>query len=208
MGIYGFLIHSSENVGSIYFSHFYTAEGNDPTKATRQQTIVRKVMEDKSFQQHSVSHYPTKLDLRVISQSSLNSLNTTKKASECYPGSDPEQNRVPMPIEGVVMLGSTTGVFSKSLVAIWRQFGSITLSLVCDPRDNLTIAANSLVLIADRLGRRFGTKAIEKHILDEPDEIESIVSTFFQQGNPLITNHSLYRFMLRNGGGIETLLLQ
>ena len=206
MGVYAFLIHSSENVGSIFFSHFYTAEGNDPSKATRQQTIVRKVIEDKSFQQHSVSHYPTKLDLRVISQESFNSMNTTKKASECYPGSESDQNRTPLPIEGVVVLGSSSGLFSKSLVAIWRQFGSITISLVCDPRDNLTIAANSLVLIADRIGRKFGTKFVEKHIVDEPDVIESIVSPFFHQGNPLITNHSLYRFMLRNDSGLSGLL--
>ena len=206
MGVYAFLIHSSENVGSIYFSHFYTAEGNDPSKATRQQTIVRKVIEDKSFQQHSVAHYPTKLDLRVISQASFNAMNTTKKASECYPGSDSDHNRTPVPIEGVVVLGSSSGLFCKSLVAIWRQFGTITLSLVCDPRDNLSITANSLVFIADRLGRKFGTKSIEKQVLDEPDEVESIVSPFFHQGNPLITNHSLYRFMLRNDAGISGLL--
>jgi hypothetical protein len=206
MTVYAFLIHSSENVGSIYFSHFYTAEGNDPSKATRQQTIVRKVIEDKSFQQHSVSHYPTKLDLRVISQASFNAMNTTKKASECYPGTDTDNERTPIPIEGVVVLGSSSGLFSKSLVAIWRQLGTITLSLVCDPRDNLIIAANSLVLVADRLGRKFGTRGIEKQLLDEPDEIESIISPFFHQGNPLVTNHSLYRFMLTNDGGIEGLL--
>jgi hypothetical protein len=206
MTVYAFLIHSSENVGSIYFSHFYTAEGNDPSKATRQQTIVRKVIEDKSFQQHSVSHYPTKLDLRVISQASFNAMNTTKKASECYPGTDPDNERTPFPIEGVVVLGSSSGLFSNSLVAIWRQLGTITLSLVCDRRDNLIIAANSLVLVADRLGRKFGTRGIEKQLLDEPDEIESIISPFFHQGNPLVTNHSFYRFMLRNDGGIEGLL--
>jgi hypothetical protein len=198
MGVYAFLIHSADNVGSIYFSHFYTPEGNDPIKATRQQTIIRKVIEDKSFQQHSVSHYPTKIDLRVISQASFNAMNTTKKASECYPGTETDKDRVPIPIEGVVVLGSTTGLFSKGLVTIWRQFGSIILSIVCDPRDNLTLTANSLVLIADRIGRRFGTRGIEKHILDEPDEIESMVSPFFHQGNPLLTNHSLYRFLLRN----------
>jgi hypothetical protein len=202
MGVYGFLIHSSDNVGSIYFSHFYTPEGNDPIKATRQQTIVRKVIEDKSFQQHSVSHYPTKLDLRVISQTSFNSMNTTKKASECYPGTEPDHDRAPIPIEGVIVLGSTNGLFSKGLVTIWRQYGSIILSVVCDPRDNLTLFANSLVFIADRIGRKFGTRGVEKRILDEPDEIESIVSPFFHQGTPLITNHSLYRFILRNDGGL------
>lgn len=207
MGVYAFLIHSADNVGSIYFSHFYTPEGNDPIKATRQQTIIRKVIEDKSFQQHSVSHYPTKIDLRVISQASFNAMNTTKKASECYPGTETDKDRVLIPIEGVVVLGSTTGLFSKGLVTIWRQFGSIILSIVCDPRDNLTLTANSLVLIADRIGRRFGTRGIEKHILDEPDEIESMISPFFHQGNPLLTNHSLYSFLLRNERNLSGMII-
>jgi hypothetical protein len=136
----------------------------------------------------------------------MNSLNTTKKASECYPGTSGEWDRAPQPIEGAVILSPSGGLFHSNLVAIWRQFGNILFTTVCDSTDNLVLVANTMVLIVDRVTRRFGINKIEKRIMDEPDEIEIIISPFFRQGSPLIVNHSLHRFMMKEDGNIRAFI--
>ena len=196
--IYAFLIHSAESVGSVFFSHFYTGEGNDQARTSRQQLIVRKVIEDKSFQQHSVSYFPTALDMRVLSQASLNSLTTRKKVSEGYTGTLDGQELYP-PMDGVVMLPAS-GLFERGLVAVWKQHGGIMFTIVCDCRDNFTLVANTCVLIVEQVSRKFGTGKLDRRITDEPDEVELIITPFFRQGDPLVVNHSLHRFMIGHEG--------
>ena len=99
------------------------------------------------------------------------------------------------------MLGSVTGLFKSNLVAIWRQFGNLLFTLVCEPTDNLSLLANTLVLVVEQIVRKFGANKIDKRIVDEPDGIEAVISPFFRQGNPLVVNHSLHRFMIRSEDG-------
>jgi len=136
----------------------------------------------------------------------MNALNTTKKASECYPGSIGEADRAPPPIEGALVLNSSGGLFQTNLVAVWRQFGNILFTTVCDTRDNLILMANTMVLIVDRVTRKFGPSKIEKRIMDEPDEVEMIISPFLRQGTPLMINHSLHRFMTKDESGLRTFI--
>ena len=195
--IYAFLIHSSENVGSIFFSHFYTGEGNDQSKTSRQQTIIRKVIEDKTFQQHSASYFPTRIDLRVLSQSTINSLSTTKKVSETC-----NRNKgITPPLEGTVLLNSPS-LFEGSLVAIWRQFNELVFTTVCDARDNLSLISNSNLHIIDSLCRKFTPQHLERRIVEQPDEVEIIISPVHRNGTPLIINHSVHRFLVKSGGPV------
>jgi hypothetical protein len=196
MGIYAFIIHSAENVGSVYFSHFYTSEGNDTLHVTRQQAIIRKVLEDKSFQQQSVSFFPTRLDMRVISTATMNSLNTTKRVSDCYPSTTSHTHAIPAPLEGVTFIQPTGELFANNMTAIWRQYEDIIFTAVCDMGDNLTVVANDLILIVEEVVRRYGVKKLDEKIVNEPDGIEAIIVSFFRQGNPLIINHSLHRFLI------------
>jgi hypothetical protein len=195
--IYAFLIHSSENVGQIFFSHFYSGEGNDQSKISRQQTIIRKVIEDKSFQQHAASYYPTRLDLRVLSQSTINSLTTSKKISETYSATSAEIKHIPVPTEGVVMINAP-GLFENNLVAVWKQFGDLMFTAVCDPRDNLAIFGNTTLLVIEQVCSRFGINKLGKKIVEETDQVELIIAPFFRQGVPLFVNNSLHRYMAKS----------
>ena len=204
--IYGILIHSAESVGATYFSHFYTAEGNDCDKLSRQQAIVRKVLEDKSFQQQAASYYPTRLDLRVVSAHTLNGLTTSKKVSETYPTNSHETNSsLPTPNEGIVLLPQSAH-FGSSMAALWNQFGDILFTLVCEQTDNLFLMSNTLLLIIEHIARRFGVNKIEKSILERPDEVENVVCTYLRLGYPLLVNHSLHRFVVKAEDGSRPFL--
>jgi hypothetical protein len=199
--IYAILINGAENVGATYFSHFYTGEGNEGDKIARQQAIIRKVIEDKSFQQQAASFYPTRLDVRVVSPATLNSLTTSKKVSETYPASAHETSAgLPQPNEGVVLL-SPSPHFRNQMAAVWHQFGDILFTLVCEQTDNLVVMGNTLLLIIEHVARRFGVNRMDKHITEKPDEVEHIVCTYLRLGYPLLVNHSLHRFIAKAEDG-------
>ena len=194
--IYAFLVHSAESVGAVYFSHFYTGEGNDQAKASRQQTIIRKVIEDKTFQQHSASYYPTRLDLRVLSTQTVNSLTTSKRISDSYTAPSSESKNIPVPTDGVVLI-SSSAIFEENLAGVWKQFGDIMFTVVCSRSDNLTLLSNTLLLIIEQISRTFGINKLDKHITEEPDQVELIITPYFRGGSPLVTNYSLHRCIIK-----------
>ncbi|CAD7945263.1 unnamed protein product [Amoebophrya sp. A120] len=53
--VYAVLIHGVE--GRLFFSLFYSAEGNDSRKKTRQQTIMRRILAEHLFQKHTDSNF-------------------------------------------------------------------------------------------------------------------------------------------------------
>ena len=194
--IYSFLIHSADSVALTHFSRLYTSEGNDRYKSSRQQTIVRKILEDKASQQHSASYYPTRLDMRGLSQSTLNALTTSKKVSDMYLGGDACGKSLPMPTEGVVLL-SASRIFQDNLAAVWRQFGDLMFSITCARDDNLTLVSNTLILIIEQICRKLGVNKLHKLIADEPDTLELIITPHLNHAAPLILNHSLHRCMIK-----------
>ena len=195
--IYAILIHSAENVGATYFSHFYTGEGNDSDKIARQQAIIRKVIEDKSFQQQAAAYYPTRLDLRVVSSATLNGLTTTKKVSETYHSHASETSAsLPPPNEGIVLFPHSPH-FTNQMAAVWNQFGDILFTLVCEQTDNLSLMANTLHLIIEHVARHFGINRLDRAITDKPEEVETIVCTYLRLGFPLLVNHSLHRVIVK-----------
>lgn len=192
--IYAFLIHSAESVGIVHFSHFYTSEGNDHSKPSRQQTIVRKVIEDKTTQQHSASYYPTRIDMHVISPATLDSLTTTKKGPDMYSAHSAAVKSLPVPTEGLVLVRASR-VFEKNLITVWRQFGDLIFSITCERGDNLQLVSNALLLIIEQICRKFGVTKLHKLIEEEPDTVEQIITPHTRLSTPLIINHSLHRFM-------------
>lgn len=191
MTIYAFFIHGPESTGSVLYGQFYTGEGNDGAKITRQQTIVRKVNEDKSFQQQAASYFPTKLNVDAISDEVMDSLTMSKKVTDYC--TNTETSSIPPPTEGIVNIAEV--LFKTNKVAIWRLFENMTFTTVCDPGDNLTLISNNMILIFEHLTKKLGPKKLQQRITNEPDEVEAIVSQYIQNGSPLLANCSLFRAM-------------
>lgn len=192
MTVYAFLIHSPESVGTVYYSRFYSGEGNNSARVTRQQTLVRKVLEEKSFQQQSVSHFPTKLDVEAIPSQVLEGLTMSKKVTDYYSTAEPVT--IPIPMEGVAVI-SASELFEISKVAIWRQFGSLLFTIVCDTSDNLTLLSNNMILIMEHLSRKMSPNKLQQRIVAEPEQVEAIVGQYIQNGIPLLCNYALHRLM-------------
>ena len=41
--VYGLLVHSLDHRGVVWFSHFFTPEGNDTSKKDREQMVIGRV---------------------------------------------------------------------------------------------------------------------------------------------------------------------
>ena len=48
--VYAVIIHSVDSCQTVYFSYFYTSEGNDGQRKTRQLAIMRRILEEHFFQ--------------------------------------------------------------------------------------------------------------------------------------------------------------
>ena len=196
MTLYAFLIHSIESVGLVFYSRFYTGEGNDHAKGTRQQTIVRRVVEDKSFHQNAIARFPTKLNLATITAETLSSLTLSKKVTDYHSTIPSDNSALPSPSEGVVIIACENSVlFETDKVAVWRICGDMILTTVCDPRDNLTLISSNMGLIMEHLCRRLGQHKLQQRIINEPEEIEAVLSQYVHNGCPLLANYALHRFM-------------
>ena len=200
--IYAIIIHSTENGAAVHFSHFFTGEGNDESKLARQQMIIRKVVEDKTFQQHAASHFPTKIDLRALSPATILGLTTTKKVSETYQYTASGPPICSIPTTGIVLLNASS-IFQNNLAAIWRQFGDLLFTILCERTDNLSMISSNVVMLIEQLCREFGVNKLEQSITEKPEEVETIVLTYMRTGFPLISNHSLFRFIVKSDEGVR-----
>ena len=103
---------------------------------------------------------------------------------------------LPVPTEGVVLIHASL-LFEKNLVAIWKQLGDLVFSITCERHDNLSLISNALLLIIEQICIKFGVNKLRKHIEEEPDTVELILSPHVRQGSPLLINYALHRFIVK-----------
>lgn len=79
--VYGIMIHSVDSCQTLHFSNFYTAEGNDSRKKTREQMIMRRILEEHLFQRHSSTSEMSRLNMKSQSSRLLEQFMTTGSSS-------------------------------------------------------------------------------------------------------------------------------
>lgn len=189
--VYGLMVHSVDSSQTLHFSIFYTPEGNDARKKTRQQTIMRRILEEHLFQTHSGDQHGSAKSKGKAS-SSLDDADwlfrfTSDSKSAAQPGLDYT--------EGILRLPASA-LFEHPKLVVWKQTDKVVYTLVCEPLDNPLLASNFLTLFVSELNDHFrkGGSVIDEVDL-RPDEVLAILSCLLPGGQLLFTNCHLYRHL-------------
>mmetsp|Transcript_152005 Transcript_152005/g.264901 ORF Transcript_152005/g.264901 Transcript_152005/m.264901 type:complete len:201 (+) Transcript_152005:160-762(+) len=187
--VYGLMIHSVDSSQTLHFSIFYTPEGNDGHKKTRQQTIMRRILEEHLFQTHSGDQHSS---VKSKASAALDDADwlfrfTSDSKSSAQPGLDYT--------EGILRLQASS-LFEYPKLVVWKQVDKVVYTLVCEPLDNPLLATNFLTLFIHELNEHFrkGGGIIEE-VTTRPDEVLAILNFLLPGGQLLFTNFHLYRHL-------------
>mmetsp|Transcript_110992 Transcript_110992/g.312936 ORF Transcript_110992/g.312936 Transcript_110992/m.312936 type:complete len:201 (-) Transcript_110992:80-682(-) len=187
--VYGLMIHSVDSSQTLHFSIYYTPEGNDGNKKTRQQTIMRRILEEHLFQTHSGDQHSS---VKSKAASPLEDADwlfrfTSDTKSSAQPGMDYT--------EGIIRL-QTSALFEYPKLVVWKQVDKVVYTLVCDPLDNPLLASNFLTLFVRELRDHFrkGGSIVEE-VGSRPDEVLAILNFLLPGGQLLFINFHLYKHL-------------
>lgn len=190
--VYGLMIHSVDSCQTLYFSIFYTPEGNDSQKKTRQQTIMRRILEEHLFQMHSADPEKVKsikaigADDDWLFRFSSDSKSSAEKLDYT---------------EGILRFRASP-LFEYPKLVAWKQVDKVAYTLVCEPLDNPLLATNFLTLFIHELQEHFrkgsnfrqagNASGLTEEFTSRPDEILVILNFLLPGGQLLFCNFSLY----------------
>mmetsp|Transcript_81192 Transcript_81192/g.251991 ORF Transcript_81192/g.251991 Transcript_81192/m.251991 type:complete len:201 (-) Transcript_81192:52-654(-) len=187
--VYGLMVHSVDSSQTLHFSFFYTPEGNDGRKKTRQQTIMRRILEEHLFQMHSGDQHSS---VKSKASSSLDDADWLFRFA-----SDSKSCAQPGPdyTEGILRL-QASALFECPKLVVWKQVDRVVYTLVCEPLDNPLLASNFLTLFVNELNDHFrkGGSVVEE-VAARPDEVLAILSFLLPGGQLLFANIHLYRHL-------------
>lgn len=185
--VYGLMIHSVDSSQKLHFSIFYTPEGNDVHKKTRQQTIMRRILEEHLFQTHSGDQHSS---VKSKASSSLDDADwlfrfTSDSKSSAQPGTEYT--------EGILRLQASP-LFEYPKLVVWKQVDKVVYTLVCDPLDNPLLASNFLTLFVHELNDHFRKDgSVIEAVATRPDEVLAILNFLLPGGQLLFINFHLYK---------------
>uniref|UniRef100_A0A7S2KS53 Uncharacterized protein n=1 Tax=Zooxanthella nutricula TaxID=1333877 RepID=A0A7S2KS53_9DINO len=184
--VYGLMVHSVDSSQTLHFSIFYTPEGNDANKKTRQQTIMRRILEEHLFQTHSG-------DQQGLAKSKASSgfddadwlFRFGSDSGSAQQGTDYT--------EGILRLQASQ-LFEYPKLVVWKQVDKVVYTLVCEPLDNPLLASNFLTLFIHELNDHFRKGgSIITEVAARPDEVLVILTFLLPGGQLLFSNIHLYR---------------
>eukprot|EP00928_Gymnodinium_smaydae_P054140 TRINITY_DN37964_c0_g1_i1.p1 TRINITY_DN37964_c0_g1~~TRINITY_DN37964_c0_g1_i1.p1 ORF type:complete len:201 (-),score=33.52 TRINITY_DN37964_c0_g1_i1:62-664(-) len=194
--VYGLMIHSVGSSQTPHFSIFYTPEGNDAHKKTRQQNIMRRILEEHLFQTHSGDQHS---NVRSKAASPLDDADwlfrfTSETKSAPQPGVDYT--------EGILRLPASA-LFEQPKIVVWKQVDKVIYTLIFEPLDNSLLASNFLTLFIHELREHTRKGAgIAEELAARPDETLAILNFLLPGGQLLFTNFHLYKHLKAQIAGV------
>lgn len=184
--VYGLLIHSVDSSQTLHFSIFYTPEGNDGNKKTRQQNIMRRILEEHLFQKHSGDQHSAMKSKAPDDADWLFRFGSDSKGSAQI-GMDYT--------EGILRLQASS-LFQYPKLVVWKQVEKVVYTLICEPLDNPLLASNFLTHFVHELNDHFrkGGNIVEE-VAARPDEVLVILNFLLPGGQLLFANIHLYRHL-------------
>mmetsp|Transcript_44878 Transcript_44878/g.104618 ORF Transcript_44878/g.104618 Transcript_44878/m.104618 type:complete len:204 (+) Transcript_44878:51-662(+) len=190
--VYGLMIHSVDSSQTLHFSIFYTPEGNNAYKKTRQQTIMRRILEEHLFQTHSGDQHTT---VKSKASSSLDDADWLFRfSSDSKPATYKAQPGFDY-TEGILRLQAST-LFEYPKLVVWKHVDKVVYTLICEPLDNPLLASNFLTLFVHELSDHFRKAgSLVEEVSSRPDEILAILNSMLPGGQLLFINSNLHRFL-------------
>eukprot|EP00298_Acanthocystis_sp_HF-20_P008821 c17920_g1_i1.p1 GENE.c17920_g1_i1~~c17920_g1_i1.p1 ORF type:complete len:182 (+),score=56.34 c17920_g1_i1:73-618(+) len=171
--VFGFIIHSLDKDGvtnsyPIWFSSFFTPEGNDQLKKKRENFIARRVQEEHDFRVRCRAVYRTG-DEQAISTSE----------------------------DGVLPL-KQSDFFQSGKVVVWEQVARVVFVLILERHENRLLAANFLSRFISGLADHFKNPSFPsspKEILSHSDELHVMLHNMLPCGQLLFGNRSFMKHL-------------
>ncbi|CAK8993682.1 Calcium/calmodulin-dependent protein kinase type IV [Durusdinium trenchii] len=187
--VYGLMIHSVDSSQTLHFSIFFTPEGNNAYKKTRQQTIMRRILEEHLFQMHSGDQHTT---VKSKASSSLDDADWLFRFTDSKPAAFKAQAGFDY-TEGILRLQAST-LFEYPKLVVWKHVDKVVYTLICEPLDNPLLASNFLTLFVHELSDHFRKAGnMVEEVSSRPDEIFTILNLMLPGGQLLFTNSNLHR---------------
>eukprot|EP00439_Symbiodinium_sp_Y106_P063473 s1736_g9.t2 len=188
--VYGLMIHSVDSSQTLHFSIFYTPEGNNTYKKTRQQTIMRRILEEHLFQTHSG-------DQHTVVKSKVSSLDDAdwlfRFSSDAKPAAYKAQAGFDY-TEGILRLQASS-LFEYPKLVVWKHVDKVVYTLICEPLDNPLLASSFLTLFVHELSDHFRKAgSLVDEVSARPDEVLAILNFMLPGGQLLFVNSNLHRF--------------
>mmetsp|Transcript_1676 Transcript_1676/g.3494 ORF Transcript_1676/g.3494 Transcript_1676/m.3494 type:complete len:196 (-) Transcript_1676:298-885(-) len=180
--VYALLIHSVDSSQSLHFSIFYTPEGNDGNKKTRQQSIIRRILQEHLFQKHSgdqqnTTKSKTPEESDWLFRFTADSKNTSQIGMDYT--------------EGILRLQASS-LFQHPKLVVWKQVEQVVYTLVCEPLDNPLLASNFLTYFVAELSDQFRKgSSIADEVAARPDEVLVILNWLLPDGRLIFANNHL-----------------
>ncbi|CEL92266.1 unnamed protein product [Vitrella brassicaformis CCMP3155] len=161
--VYGLMIHSVDSSHRLFFSIFYSPEGNDGQKKTRQQTIMRRILEEHLFQTQCASdappkpvpkgrmHFPSPMTHSSAALPSGAAAADDDWFLRLYANTDSGSRRSSPPAaaaditEGILRF-QPSPLFQTPKLVVWKQMDKVAYTLICEPLDNVLLATTFLTL--------------------------------------------------------------
>lgn len=200
--VYGLMCHSVGSSQLLHFSIFYTPEGNDAQKKTRQQTIMRRILEEHLFQtlNSECDRSRGKDDDEWFLKLGEKGTNLERQA---------HKNAIPSDkTEGIIHVNSSPPLFKDPKLVVWKQFENVAYTLICEHPDNPLLANNFLTLFIAELHEQFrlkrsggsssastGGSTIVDEIIGRPDDILLMLHYLLPNGTLHFINFDLYMYL-------------
>ncbi|CAE7359269.1 CAMK4 [Symbiodinium sp. CCMP2456] len=183
-------VNEVDSSQTLHFSIFYTPEGNNTYKKTRQQTIMRRILEEHLFQTHSG-------DQHTVVKSKVSSLDDAdwlfRFSSDTKPAAYKAQAGFDY-TEGILRLQASS-LFEYPKLVVWKHVDKVVYTLICEPLDNPLLASSFLTLFVHELSDHFRKAgSLVDEVSARPDEVLAILNFMLPGGQLLFVNSNLHRF--------------
>ncbi|CRG99634.1 conserved Plasmodium protein, unknown function [Plasmodium relictum] len=180
--VYGIIIHSSECETNFYFSYYYDEENDDEYKYIRQQTIIKRVIEENKYYEED------KEKCENISKGN------TEKYFELFNLflSKNVNNEIKMDNEGIFRIVNSS-LFKNKVNVIWKVLNKICYTLICFEHENIHLADyflyNFIYVLREHYDKmkKFRKQSVN---LFNPDEILAILYYFLPKGKLMLINYN------------------
>ncbi|SCN12116.1 AP-5 complex subunit sigma-1, putative [Plasmodium malariae] len=185
--VYGIIIHSAECHEKLYFSSYYSIESNDKNQYVRQQTIMKRVIEEIKYYEESKEIFE----------------NTTKNNKEKYFDligkflSKNANNTIKIESEGFFRIVDPS-LFKNKINIMWKVLNKICYTLVLFTHENIHLADYFLHTFIITLRER--NDKIKKNMrnntnLFNPDTVLAILYFFLPKGQLMLINQNYTKFL-------------
>ncbi|CRG94140.1 conserved Plasmodium protein, unknown function [Plasmodium gallinaceum] len=176
--VYGIIIHSSENETDFHFSYYYNGENEDEYKYIRQQSIIKRVIEENKYYEEDKGKSENISKRNTEKYLELFNIFLSKNAN----------NEIKMDNEGIFRIVNPS-LFKNKVNIMWKVLNKICYTLIFFTHENILLADyflyNFIFVLREYYDKLKKFRKPDMNIFN-PDEILAILYYFLPRGQLML----------------------